>query len=54
MELIRTDDFIRRIFVHSDCLPSVVLYSDSQISDIKGMCFDREKRKCHRNYRQDI
>jgi len=42
MELIRTDDFIRHIFVHSDCLPNVVLYSDRQISDIKGMCFDRE------------
>ena len=39
-DLIKTDRFIRRICAQKDCLPSIILYTDRQIADIKSMCFD--------------
>jgi len=42
LELIKTDDFIRRVFLQKDSVPSVILYTDRQIADIKGLCFDRK------------
>ena len=43
MELLKTDDFIRRVVAQRDCVPCVILYNDRQLSDIRGLCFDRQK-----------
>ena len=42
MDLLKTDNFIRRVCAQKDCVPSVILYTDRQIADIKGLCFNRE------------
>ena len=28
--------------MQKECIPSVILYTDRQIADMKGMCFDRQ------------
>ena len=39
--LLKTDNFIRFVIGQRDCVPSIVLYNERQISDIKSFCFDR-------------
>jgi hypothetical protein len=37
--MVATDDYVRCVTVTSMRVPSIILYSDRQIEDIKGMCF---------------
>lgn len=38
---VANDDFIRLVSLSSNRVPSIILYSDRQLSDIKAMCFDK-------------
>jgi len=37
----QTDNFIRCIFIKKDRVPSVILYTDRQLNELKSFCFNR-------------
>lgn len=43
LNLIRTDNFVRRVVAQKDRTPSILLYTDRQVNDIKSFCFDRNR-----------
>jgi len=39
--MFKTNNIVRRVVGQKDCVPSVILYTDRQIADLKSFCFDK-------------